>query len=179
MIRYQLRVPKQMTVEDVVGDVTSKAWFMVRHRHNCEELPLRYYRDFQNQIRGVFSHYLKRYSLCGKSDICSDELHKLPWVHQMPDLTGNIRILELEEGLDDIVEELCRRSLRPIQYALDSRSEDDTVSPLRLAFHSALGEYLCLNPWCGKAQICLYSESLNPWKETTPSLWKSTESPTE
>jgi hypothetical protein len=153
-----------MSMEDAVADISSKAWFLIQHRFDMADLPLRYYRDFRNRIRGVVACYLKGYSLCGVSDICNDPVTKLPWVHQMPSLAGTIRMLELPAGFDEFVEELAVHSLQPIRHAGVAESDDDLLSTLHLAYNSILGEYVSMNPYCGRTSICRFSEPVNPWK---------------
>ena len=161
MVRYQLRVSRLMSLEDVVEDLSSKVWFVARHRFDSE-LPLRAYRTFRKRIREVFAQHVKAFSLCGQSNVCSDSSFKLPWVHQTPDLEGSIYILELST-LDQFVEELAERSLEPLARYLTNASMEDTRSTLRLAFLSVLGEFLCRNAYCGTAQICRFSAPVNPW----------------
>jgi hypothetical protein len=161
MVRYQVRVAKYQSLEDVIEDVASKVWFMLRHRFDSE-LPLKVYRKFAGKIREVFAHNVKAFSRCGQSDVCSDASYKLPWVHQDPDLDGSIYILE-PSSLDQFVEELVTRSIVPLEGYIPSASIDEAQSTLRLGFLSVLGEFLCRNHYCGTAQICRYSSPVNPW----------------
>ena len=162
MFRYQIRMPKSMSLEDLLDDLASKSWSLLKDRLHWEPMKDRYYPKFRMEIYDALSPHLKGYLLCGSSGICDDEARPIGSTYPRF-LNVRIRHLIVPEPLDHFFERLAIRVLGKMKPLLRDPAKQKIVVSLKLAFDSIFSEYLCWNPWCGKAQICLNSAAIDPF----------------
>lgn len=165
MYRYEIRIPARMPLKDMMEEITSEAWIILNHRFEGELAGQ--YKEFQNQVHLIMTPYLERFSLCGTSDICTDEARKVFGDHKS-DSSGlypetRIYHLMLPGTFKEFVDELTSKTLESIGTLLNEQDRQKARVTLTSAFRLAMGKYLYHNSWCGKAQICRYSFPIDPW----------------
>jgi len=176
MYRYQIRMSKSMSVEDVIEIAASRAWFLIQHRLDSEEFNREYYPEFRKEILQSFLPFLKAYDLCGVSSICSDEASPLNPRHACIFLEERIRHLILPFKLDFFLNQIALRVLQTIRPILKYTSDEKFLATLKMFLSSTLSDYFWLNPWCGKVQICRYSRAIDPWGDLQESSREATNS---
>ncbi len=162
MYRYQIRMPKTMSVEDVIEIAASRAWFLIQHRLDSEQINREYYPEFRNEILQSFLPFLRAYDACGISGICNDEAYPLNPGHA-GHLEDRIRHLILPFKVDFFLDQIALRVLQTIRPILKFTPDQKVLAAVKLILNSTFADYFWLNPWCGKVPICHYSKAIDPW----------------
>jgi hypothetical protein len=81
MARYQIRTPVEKVIEDVVNEMATKAWGLLKtwNPSDFAQASDTDFRLFRDGIRRCMSGRVKTYKLCGLSSICLDEVTSTPW----------------------------------------------------------------------------------------------------
>jgi hypothetical protein len=155
MFPYQLRVPASLEIEQMIGHIAKECWQVVQHRFSVngnDEIRSK----FNEETFHAFSLYLKKYDLCGSSDICQDEMRFMSSDHD-PSVDTKIYHLQLPVRLDLFLELFASLLLNSLPK-LDLISKQKVHDDLKFVLRSVLNRYLSINLRCGKTQICQYSK---------------------
>jgi hypothetical protein len=173
MARYQIRTPVEKDMEDVVNEMTEKAWEILKTWNPSDftrASDVDFY-AFCNRVRRFLSGRVKTYKLCGLSNVCLDEVTSTPWAEDEHVLEAEPRDhvyhVVPSRDLDEFLKELALNSLEPVRHLLHGpNSLEEALSTLSIVFRSVLGKYLYYNRICGKTELCIYSSSapVNAWK---------------
>jgi hypothetical protein len=173
MIRYQIRLPENMTLENLVADMTVKAWMMIERNLDFSHHFKLSYSVLQNRIVSIFLEHVTTYDLCGAVEVCTQGIETMPLSEDSEIQTqsgDSILHLILETGLEAFLDELALKSIDSIKEVLKPQREAEVFHILRMVFRSALAEYIYYNPQCGSAKICESSEEINAWGEVSRKL---------
>jgi hypothetical protein len=165
MNRYQIRLPENMILQDLVADMTVNAWLMV-HRyfiffHPIDEAHL----NFQNCIISNLTKRIKTFDMCGAVSVCNQaETRPLRGQSEFEVQPGDtIYHLIMEEDLDEFLNHLALEGTDSLKEILQPESEMEVFKILQMVFRFALEDYLYFNPECGSAKVCEGSEEINAW----------------
>jgi hypothetical protein len=172
MARYQIRTPENMELEDVVEQMATCAWGVLKAWDAF--LPDRASEDaskrFREAIRLTLDPCVKTYKLCGLSNICVDEVKSTPWSQEshVLDASPQDLVYHLYPGAnpDGFLSRLSSGSFEAIESIIKPEFKEQTLSSLRVVFREVLGLYLYYNPVCGKTELCVLSVSVptEPWE---------------
>jgi len=165
MKRYQIRVPKSSSIEEVIEQMASKGWDSIIHSLDAERImvPLRNYRHFQNALFQTITPRMRNYVLCRKPDFCNDaicmcKLDKRP----KPTTESGDQIYQLFVGpsFETFFDEVLKKVIDAIENILKSGQKEKVMNNLQESFRSVLANYLYFNPVCGTTPFCEYVESI-------------------
>jgi hypothetical protein len=173
MARYQIRTPVEKVIEDVVNEMTEKAWEILKTWNPSDftrASDVDFYL-FRNRVRRCMSGRVKTYKLCGLSNVCLDEVTSTPWAEDEhvleADARDHVYHVVASHDLEEFLKELALDSLEAVGHLLlGPNSVQEALSTLCIVFRSVLGEYLYYNRICGKTELCIYSSSapVNAWE---------------
>lgn len=158
-MRLQIRTPKDMKIEDVVLELAYNISQVFKEELYSEGLPIENLRAMQGRIVAAFCPYLKTFDKCGTEPICTKGCRP------EPDYEDRIYILELPQGIDSLVDDICEHVLEPLHRSLGEAAEF-LNSRVNEVLVQKLDAFLYRNPACGHDEICSYSRPLNPWNVT-------------
>jgi hypothetical protein len=165
MIQYQLRLPDPMSPGDLIQEMAVNSWYALKKRLKTKPKTDEAYLNYRTEIQKAFSPYVKALSLCGSSNICEDEMKPFQ-VDSFSELESRIFQFQLPLQMNLFLDLVASSLLRKIYPSLTQDAKNQARSDLRSTFRSTLNQYLCINPWCGKAQMCDYSRPIDPWSES-------------
>jgi hypothetical protein len=155
MFPYQLRIPKTLRTEDLVEEVARRCWQVVHHRYQHKVEEERIQSNLREEVLHAFSLYLKTYDLCGSADICEDEMR---YVGQKNDSPSEVKIYHLQLPVWlDLFLEVFASLLQDALPKLDLISKQKVHDDLKFVLSSFLKQYLSINRWCGRIQMCQHS----------------------
>jgi hypothetical protein len=166
MYRYQVRLPENMTLEDLVADMTVKAWMMVNRNFDFSRHPYQFYAELQNCIISQLMQHVKTYDLCGAAAVCTNAIENKPlaWnAEQHVQAEDCICHLILQTDLEEFIEELALKATNSIKDILLPHCEIKAFHTLQMVFRFVLADYIYFNPQCGIAKICESSEEITAW----------------
>lgn len=171
MARYQIRTPENVTVEDVIHQMASCAWSVLRawDAFLPSQATDTAFKHFEDGIRITLDPCIKTYKLCGLSNICLEEVKSTPWSAEshVMDAAPQDLVYHLYPGADPdgFLTRLSSGSFESIQTCVKPEFKHQTLSTLRAVFQEVMGLYLYLNPVCGKTELCIFSASAptEPW----------------
>jgi hypothetical protein len=165
MNRYQVRVPKNFVVEDVIDEMASKGWDGIVHDLDADKImvPLKDYRHFQNALFHAVTPYLRNFSLCGMPDFCTDpicmcRLDERP--KPSTTLEDHIYHLILDRDLNQFLDDIVEKGFEALDNIVKLGHKDAAVSRLNETFREILAGYLYFNPVCGTTPFCHYAETV-------------------
>ena len=173
MLRYQIRLPENMTLENLVADMTVKAWMMIERNLDFSHHSKLSYSVLQNRIVSIFLENVTTFDLCGAVELCTRGIETMPLYENSKIQTqpeDSILHLILQTGLQEFLDELALKAIDSIKEVLKRQREVEVFQILRMVFRSALADYIYYNPQCGAAKICESSEEINPWGEVSHKL---------
>jgi hypothetical protein len=162
MARYQIRTPEQLTINDVVLTMNTRAREVLQAWNFFQSPPsMDEWDHLSSIIRGYFDLYVKTYKLCGISSICLDHVKSTPWSpdsHAL-DAAPHDMIYQLlpRTELNEFLEELTTRFYHELVPLLKPDHQEEVVSILQVVFQNVLASYLYYNPLCGFTELCTYS----------------------
>jgi hypothetical protein len=157
MYRYQIRIPDSRSLEGFIEkELTGRAWRLLSERLGCKQLSDQNYIQFEREMFRALIPHIKRFHLCGVSEICEELRPFVP--AEAPHQNGTIFHLILNTPLETFLDCLTVRLLERLRL----QSKENAFAAFKLVLRSVLGQYLYLNSWCGKAQLCGYSVPINP-----------------
>ena len=166
MERYQIRMPRSIVLEDIVSDMTVKAWLMINNNFDFSKRPMDYYGEFHNNVLNKMIELVKAYDTCGSQDQCTDGVDGRPWATgpaQVAHRDDCICHLFVTEDLEHFLTDVSLESMDLIKTILKPRTETKVLSTLQMIFRCILGDYLCHNPNCGETDLCHTAIQIEPW----------------
>jgi hypothetical protein len=157
MMRLQLRTPKDMMIEDVVLELAYTMSKVFKEELYSERLPIENLRAMQGRIVAAFCPYLKTFDKCGTEPICTKGCQP------EPDYEDRIYILELPQGIDSLVDNICANVLEPLQSSLGTEAAGFLKYRVKEVLSEKLEVFLYRNPACGHDELCSFSRPLQPW----------------
>lgn len=172
MARYQIRTPENMELEDVVDQMASCAWGVLKawDAFLPGKVTENAYKQFREAIREALDPCVKTYRLCGLSNICVDEVKSTPWSAEshVLDAAPQDLVYHLYPGAnpDGFLTRLSSGSFETLEPITRPEFKEQALSSLRVVFREVLGLYLYFNPACGKTELCALSVSspTEPWE---------------
>lgn len=155
-MRLQIRTPKDMRIEDVVLEMAYSISKVFKEELYSEGLPIENLRAMQGRIVAAFCPYLKTFDKCGSEPICAKGCRP------EPDYEDRIYILELPQGIESLVDDICAHVLEPLHSSLGEAAEFLNYRVNEVLVQK-LDTFLYRNPACGHDEICSLSRPLNPW----------------
>jgi hypothetical protein len=165
MVRYQVRTPNPIRLEDVVEELTRDAFhvLMAWHVFNCDQPPASAFQQFEGALHQSLDRCVKTYKLCGLSNICLDEVKSTPWSFEshVMDAQPTDFVYHLYPGANPrkFLENLANESLHSIETLIGTESKDEALSCIYAVFREGLGKFVYHNPVCGKTELCALSSS--------------------
>ncbi len=172
MARYQIRTPENVVLEDVVEEMANKAWDVLRAWDVFEPGSQPSVDEFRRSIGEAIAPFIKSYKLCGRSNICLEGMETTAWSSQSHALDACpwdlVYHLFPRKDLDDFLVALATKASRSIEPSLKPETGPGVISSLLAVFQCVLGQYLYVNPVCGKTELCVYSTSapVASWKRS-------------
>ncbi len=170
MARYQIRTPENKELEDIIQTMATKSWEILKAWNAFQrETTQENFEEYRRTLYLQMVPFVRAYKLCGLSNICVDELRSTPWAPETHVLdaspTDLVYHLFPGKGLEEFLEGLAVEALESVKCLIKPDFETETLSILRASYRTILGEYLYLNPVCGKTELCVYSSSapVKPW----------------
>jgi hypothetical protein len=166
MLRYQIRMPKSIVLEDIVSDMTVKAWLMINNNFDFSKHPMDYYEQFHNQVLTRMVELIKAYDTCGTQDDCTGGIDGKPWATgtgQEVHKDDCICHLFVGQELEQFLAEISTASMEIIRPILKPRTVSKVLSTIQMIFRCILGDYLCHNPKCGTTNLCQTAVQIYPW----------------
>lgn len=157
MMRYQIRTPENMTIEDYVREVAEEGWRSLQPFLDLSRVQPWDKRHFSEQVRLTTMEYVRTFDLCGTDPLCSDEVEGGPW------LDFGDHIYHLMGNADTFVDDMTFASLETVQPLLMPFVRRRAFMKLQATFRRTVHEYLYYNAMCGKAEMCKRSRSISPW----------------
>lgn len=172
MARYQIRTPENMALEDVVDQMATCAWGVLKawDAFLPEAATEKNYEVFHKAIHDNLDPCVKTYRLCGLSNICVDEVKSTPWSQEshVLDAAPQDLVYHLYPGAnpDAFLTRLSEGSFEAIAAVTRPEFKDQALSSLRIVFREVIGLYLYYNPACGKTELCALSSTAptEPWE---------------
>jgi len=161
MPRYQLRLPGNLRIEDVISNMLRNAWetctpyFDERHKTEND------YADFTSETHIGMKPFLAAFDLCGLVPECAEEIEGNPMV----DYEDKLYHLILPYTFAEFVDQLSYSAFFSIKHLL--KEKDSGLQILRSVFRRELSNYLYYNPACGRIPICDGSKHIDPWAGKT------------
>jgi hypothetical protein len=166
MKRYQIRMPRAIVLEDIVSDMTVKAWLMINNNFDFDKKPMDYYEDFHNVVLNRMVQLIKAYDTCGTQAQCTDGVDTRPWAAD-PNLEAHtedcICHLFVSEDLEQFLGEISIGSMEVITKILKPHTELKVLSTLQMVYRCILSDYLCHNRHCGDTDLCRTAVQVDPW----------------
>jgi hypothetical protein len=158
MPRYQLRLPNNLAIEDVVTNMVKNAWEACKPYFDERHMTREDYADFTSEIHIGLKPYLAAFDLCGLVPECAEEIEGGPLV----DYEDRLYHLILPYTFAEFIDQLAYSAFYSVKHLL--KEKDSGLETLRHVFRHDLASYLYYNPACGRIPICDGSKHVNPWK---------------
>ena len=159
MPRYQLRLPNNLLIEDVIASMIVHAWDACKPNFDERHMTENDYLDFTSEIQIGMKPYLAAFDLCGLVPECAEEIEGNPMV----DYEDRLYHLILPYTFAEFVDQLSYSAFYSVKHLL--KEKDSGLQTLRNIFRRELANYLYYNPACGRIAICDTSKHISPWKQ--------------
>jgi hypothetical protein len=158
MPRYQLRLPHNMLIEDVLTTMVQHAWQACKPQYDHHRMTEKDYEDFAAETYIGMKPYLAAFDLCGLVPQCAEEIEGNPMV----DYEDHLYHLILPCTFAEFVDQLAYSAFYSVKHLL--KQKDTGLETMRNIFRRELSNYLYYNPACGRIPVCDGSKSISPWK---------------
>lgn len=179
MKRYQIRVPKNFAVENVIEEMASKGWDSIINDLDAERIlvPLKNYRHFQTTMYLAVNSCLRKFILCGMPEFCTDKICMCR-LDTRPKPTANngdqIYLLFLNSNLEEFLDDIVHKGFETLETILKAGRKHTVISKLEETFRAVLAGYLYFNPICGSTPFCEFSETVSvaAYSKNTMPIWQ-------
>lgn len=160
MTRYQIRTSDN-SLEDVLGEMATAGWeamasHLIADPHEKDR------QNFRKSIVNTILPYLRAFRLCGKSNICLDEVRIAPLAENDKKVDVNpwdlVYHLFFRGNAQEFVEVLAFEAVESVKHLL-SKDSQPAFEAVCSSLSSTLGKYLYFNPVCGHTELCVFSGS--------------------
>lgn len=170
MTMYQLRLPEHLDLDAWLDEVSWLVWDELTRHTQLEPLDPQAFVRIREILEQMLEEHVNTYRSCGLWSYCQAGTTPSPWTSPTAYCPEHFRvqwyILEVQDGLDELVEQAADR-ITELLFCLLGGSLPHSVieANLETALRASIGRYLYENPHCGVSAFCQGRVPLNPWRK--------------
>lgn len=160
MSRYQIRTSEN-TLEDVLNEMASAGWEAIQS-HLTDAPTTGNLQEFKKTVSKTVMPYIHAFRLCGKSNICLDEVRLAPLSTEPQDVDVHpwdlVYHIFFRGNAEEFVEVVAFEAVESMKNQIRANAHTAFIDVCG-AMREVLGKYLFYSSVCGRTELCIFSSS--------------------
>ena len=158
MSAYQLRMKRELSLEDFLGSVAKEIWNLVSGCLDRKKIQPDDFVRLETATKMSLQPYLRAYDLCGTFPECTNQVECAPRL----DFDDQIFLLSLPGSFPAFIEQLSVTTLDSISHLARPNFSALIYDSVQDVFRRNFAQHLYYNPACRRIPACKDSLPIHP-----------------